>query len=82
MMAVFCFHFASKRKGWQFFASFRFEAKMMAVFAFFFVLFLLASIFILLQISTFRIDAKQAKKASKRKKFLFILLPSENDGAP
>ncbi len=64
-MAVFCFHFAS----------FRFEAKMMAFFCFFFVLFSLRSIFVSLQISTFRIDAKQAKKAlffaSKRKKFHF-----------
>jgi hypothetical protein len=64
-MAVFCFRFAS----------FRFEVKMMAVFCFFFVLFSLRSIFVSLQISTFRIDAIQAKKAlffaSKRKKFRF-----------
>jgi hypothetical protein len=40
------------------FASFIFEAKMMAVFRFFFVLFSLRSIFVPLQISTFRIDAK------------------------
>jgi hypothetical protein len=64
-MAVFCFLFAS----------FCFEAKIMAVFCFFFVLFLLRSIFVSLQISTFRINAKQAKKAlffpSKRKKFRF-----------
>jgi hypothetical protein len=53
MMAVFRFRFAS----------FRFEAKMMAVFRFFLVLFSLRSIFVLLQISMFRIDAKQAKKA-------------------
>jgi hypothetical protein len=46
----------------------------MAVFRFFFVLFSLCSISVLLQISTFRIDAKQAKKASHRivaKKFRF-----------
>ncbi len=47
----------------------------MAVFCFFFVLFSLCSIFVSLQISTFRIDAKQAKKAlffsSKRKEFRF-----------
>jgi hypothetical protein len=64
-MAVFCFRFAS----------FRLEAKRMAVFRFFFVLFSLRSIFVSLQISTFHIDAKQAKKAlffaSKRKKFRF-----------
>jgi hypothetical protein len=36
---------------------------MMAVFRFFFVLFSLRSIFVSLQISMFRIDAKQAKKA-------------------
>jgi hypothetical protein len=64
-MAVFRFRFAS----------FRFGAKIMAVFRFFFVLFSLRSIFVSLQISTFRIDAKQAKKAlflaSKRKKFRF-----------
>jgi hypothetical protein len=70
MMAVFCFRFASfrleaKRMAvFHFrFASFHFGAKIMAVFRFFFVLFLLRSIFISLQISTFRIDAKQAKKA-------------------
>jgi hypothetical protein len=66
-MAVFRFRFAS----------FRFEPKMMAVFRFSFVLFLLHSIFVSLQISTFRIDAKQAKKspffASKRKKIHFRL---------
>ncbi len=48
---------------------------MMAVFRFFFVLFSLRSMFVSLQISTFRIDAKQAKKAlffaSKRTKFRF-----------
>jgi hypothetical protein len=48
---------------------------MMAVFRFFFVLFLLRSIFVSLQISTFCINAKQAKKhfffTSKRKKFRF-----------
>jgi hypothetical protein len=63
-MAVFCFRFAS----------FCFEAKIMAVFHFFFILFSLRSIFVSLQVSTFRIDAKQAKKAlfaSKRKKFRF-----------
>jgi hypothetical protein len=52
-MAVFCFRFAS----------FCFGAKIMAVFRFFFVLFSLHSIFVSLQISTFRINAKQAKKA-------------------
>jgi hypothetical protein len=78
-MAVFCFRFAS----------FHFEAKIMAVFRFFFVLFSLRSIFISLQISTFRMDAKQAKKHFFRieaKKislpFCFISLRSENDGAP
>ncbi len=54
-------HFASKRKLRQF--------------RFFFVSFSLCFIFVSLQISTFRIDAKQAKKslffASKRKKFRF-----------
>jgi hypothetical protein len=48
MMAVFRFRFAS----------FRFEAEMTAIFRFFFVLFWLRSIFVSLQISTFRIDAK------------------------
>jgi hypothetical protein len=43
------------------FASFRFEAKMMAVFRFFLVLFLLHSIFVSLQISMFCTNAKQAK---------------------
>jgi hypothetical protein len=52
-MAVFCFRFAS----------FRFKVKIMAVFRFFFVLLSLRSIFVSLQISIFRIDAKQAKKA-------------------
>jgi hypothetical protein len=65
MIEVFCFRFAS----------FRFEAKMMAVFCFFFVLFSLRSIFVSLQISMFRINAKHAKKtfffASKQKKFRF-----------
>jgi hypothetical protein len=102
-MAVFRFCFASFRFEAKImavfrlrFASFRFEAKMMAVFCFFFVLFLLRSIFVSLQISTFRIDAKKAKKALFRieaKKislpFGFISLPSgfislrsENNGAP
>jgi hypothetical protein len=70
MMAVFRFRFASfrleaKRMAvFHFrFASFHFGAKLMAVFRFFFILFWLRSIFISLQISTFRIDAKQAKKA-------------------
>jgi hypothetical protein len=70
MMAVFRFRFASfrfeaKRMAvFHFrFASFRFEAKMMAVFRFFFVFFSLRSIFVSLQISTFRFDAKEAKKA-------------------
>jgi hypothetical protein len=97
MVAVFHFQFASfrfevKRMAvFRFrFASFRFEAKRLAVFHIFFVLLSLCSIFVSLQISTFRIDAKQAKKAlfsaSKRKKislpFRFISLRSENDGAP
>jgi hypothetical protein len=69
-IAVFCFRFASFRFEAKImavfcfrFASFRFKAKMMAVFCFFFVLFLLRSIFVSLQNSTFRIDAKRAKKA-------------------
>jgi hypothetical protein len=69
-MEVFCFRFASFRLEAKRmavfcfrFASFRFGAKIMAVFRFFFVLFLLCSIFNSLQISTFRINAKQAKKA-------------------
>jgi hypothetical protein len=54
---------ASKRKKYYFcFASFRFEAKMMAIFAFF-VSFSLRFIFFSLQIPTLCIDAKQAKKA-------------------
>jgi hypothetical protein len=53
---------------------------MMAVFRFFFVLFSLRSI--LLQISMFRIDAKQAEKISLLLLFRFISLRSENDGAP
>jgi hypothetical protein len=76
VFASFSLHFASKRKLWQFFAFFRF--------------FSLLSIFVSLQISTFRIDAKQAKKALffriEAKKislpFRFISLRSENDGAP
>jgi hypothetical protein len=60
------------------FASFRFEAKMMAVLRFFFVLFSLRSIFVSLQISTVRIDAKQAKKAlfshRSEKNFAFVSL--------
>jgi hypothetical protein len=70
MMAVFRLRFTSfrleaKRMAvFRFrFASFRFGAKIMAVFRFFFVLFSLRCIFVSLQISTFRIDAKQAKKA-------------------
>ncbi len=70
MMAVYRFRFSSfqfeakKMAVFRFrFASFHFEAKMMAGFRFFFVSFSLRSIFVLLQISTFRIDAKQAKKA-------------------
>jgi hypothetical protein len=53
IMAVFCFRFAS----------FRFKVKMMAVFLFFFVLFSLRSIFVLLQIFIFRIDAKRRNGA-------------------
>jgi hypothetical protein len=82
MMAVFrirfaSFHFEAKMmEVFRFrFASFRFEAKMLAVFRFFFVFLSLRSIFVLLQISMFRIDAKQAKKthffALKRKKIFF-----------
>jgi hypothetical protein len=82
MMAVFRFHFASfhfeakMMAVFRFrFASFRFEAKIMAVFRFFFALFSPRSIFVSLQISTFRIDAKQEKKStfftSKRKKIRF-----------
>jgi hypothetical protein len=52
MMGVFRFRFAL----------FRFEAKMIAIFRFFFVLFSLRSIFVSLQISTFCINAKEAKK--------------------
>jgi hypothetical protein len=66
MMAVFRFRFVSfrfqaKRMAvFRFcFSSFRFEPKMMAIFCFFFVLFSLCSIFVSLQISTFRIDAKK-----------------------
>jgi hypothetical protein len=74
------YFFASKRKKFCFrFASFRFKAKMMAVvcfrfasFRFFFVLFSLRSIFVSLQVSTFRIDAEQVKKA------LFSHRPSWN----
>ncbi len=65
MMGVFRFRFALLR----------FEAKMIAIFRFFFVLFPLRSIFVSLQIPTFRIDAKEAKKtlffALMRKKFRF-----------
>ncbi len=80
MMPVFCFGFASFPFGFASFrfkakrmavlcfrfALFSFEARMMANFGFFFVLFSLRFIFVLLQISMFRIDAKQAKKASLR----------------
>jgi hypothetical protein len=59
---------------------------MMAIFRFFFVLFSLRSIFVSLQISMFRIDAKQAKKAlfriEAKKNFASVSLRSENDGAP
>jgi hypothetical protein len=65
--------FASKQQKFHFcFASFRFEAKMMALSLLF--RFLLSFILVSLQSSTFRIDAKQAKNtffASKRKKFCF-----------
>jgi hypothetical protein len=82
IMAVFRFRFASfnfeakMMPVFRFrFASFRFEAKIMAVFRFFFVLSSLRSIFVSLQISMFRINAKRAKKgfffASKRNKFRF-----------
>jgi hypothetical protein len=60
------------------FASFRFEAKIMAVFRFFFALFSLRSIFVSFQISLFRIEAKQGKKAiffaSKQKNFSSVSL--------
>jgi hypothetical protein len=65
--------------------SFRFEAKMTAIFA----SFSFRLIFVSLHIYTFRIDAKQAKKAffgieAKQISlpFRFISLRSENDGAP
>jgi hypothetical protein len=52
----------------------------------FFRLFLLCFIFDPLQISTFRIDAKHAKKAlfshQSEKNFASFSLRSENDGAP
>jgi hypothetical protein len=58
---------------------------MVAVFAFF-VFFSLRFIFVSLQISMFRIDAKQAKKAlfshQSEKNFASVSLRSENDGAP
>jgi hypothetical protein len=82
MMAVFRFRFASFRfeakRMAVFLLPFRFislRSKNDGSFLLFFVLFSLRSIFVSLQISTFRIDAKQAKKAlffaSKRKKFRF-----------
>ncbi len=84
MMEVFRFHFASfnfeakMMEVFRFrFTSFRFEAKMMAVVRFFFVLFSLRSIFVSLQISMFRIEAKTISLP-----FRFISLRSENDGAP
>jgi hypothetical protein len=76
MMAFFRFCFASFRFEAKMmgvlrfrFALFRFEAKMIAIFRFFFVLFSLCSIFVSLQISTFRIDAKEAKKTIFRFRF-------------
>jgi hypothetical protein len=85
MMAVFRFRFASfhfeakMMEVFRFrFALFRFEAKMMAVFRFFFILFSLRSIFVSLQISMFRINAKHAKKTlfshRSEKKFAFVSL--------
>jgi hypothetical protein len=62
-------HFASKRKRWQFLLLF--------------VLFLLRFIFVLRQISTFCIKAKQVKKAKTFSlPFRCISLRSENEGAP
>ncbi len=65
MMAFFRFCFASFRFKAKVigvfcfpFALFCFETKIIAIFCFFFVLFLIHSIFVSLQISTFRIDAK------------------------
>ncbi len=92
---VFSLHFIFKHffrieaKKFRFrFASFRFKAKMTAVY-FFFVSFSLCFIFVSLQISTFRIDAKQAKKSlflhRSEKKFRFRFASfrfDENDGAP
>jgi hypothetical protein len=49
-------------------------------FRFFFVSFSLRFIFVSLQMYTFRIDAKQAKKMLLT--FRFLSLRSENDGAP
>jgi hypothetical protein len=62
-VASFCFEVKRMAVFGFCFASFRFKAKNMAVFCFFFVLFLLRSILVTLQISTFRINGKQAKKA-------------------
>jgi hypothetical protein len=57
---------ASKRKKFRFrFASFRFEAKMTAVFASFLLCFRFLSFFVSHQISTFRIDAKTSEKEAK-----------------
>jgi hypothetical protein len=53
---------------------------MTAVFAFF-VSFLLRLIFVSLQISMFRMDAKQGKKASISLPFRLISLRSKNDSA-
>jgi hypothetical protein len=62
------FRFISLRseKDGSFSLPFCFKAKIMAVFCFFFVFFSLRSIFVSLQIYTFRIDEKQAKKAPFR----------------
>jgi hypothetical protein len=81
--------FSAKWKKFRFcFTSFCFEAKIMAVFCFFCVLFSLHLIFVSLQISTFCINAKTSKKClflHQEKKFFllshFILLRSENDSA-
>ncbi len=74
----FCFISLRSEKDGSFLLPFRFislRSENDGSFLLFFVLFSLRSIFVSLQISTFRIDAKQAKKAlffaSKRKKFLF-----------
>jgi hypothetical protein len=70
--------FASKQKNCFCFASFRFKAKMTAVFASF------SFSFASFQFSTFCIDAKQAKKAlfcNEAKKLHFRFASKQNNGA-